>query len=639
LTWFCLSMALFLSRMPIKGYYVAKNVRLQVIDCAWTSYPMKTYFDVYSREDLSTWMQKCFVPFFFGNASCDFPTPYKESTAFNWPGVQLKDPTLQRTGPVQLWQYRTDPDQRLVFPAGALSANNATTKTVLPFQDITSTKVNMKYDKYAGQGYFYQWYVDTTLEDLQKDISYLFAELDPVRYRDSNDKRLTSESWIVTGKTQMMTIAAMLINDATPVVCAFTFETPSEGQAVMSFSIRMLIKLDYSLWAVVYIFLLWFIYEAAQELCQQGVAEFFSDLWSVMKTVNYFMMLAAFRSSIIFIMAYNDAYDSTDESVSTFMHVYQAVEAQEAYMFNMMPVMFTMWVQLLQYLTIIPGLGLPIDAYNRAGVQVISIMISIAVFACGVTVAFFVWFSNDFMTFRSVGYSNLQLLQALDGYPDLLQFSKNNSPEGSGKGSVSLLLYLYVMVFFVMGMLIAIVSSAYSEVHAEFLAAGEKPWTLDRVAKFLKKTHKAHSKVVEEDYGGSWWKYGNTRFRRKTIPNWFKRYFCKQYVDEPEWEDPTEDKDVVDDTVKSPITDDGKVTYANTNAYLKRRQQMEDEARESLKAIFDEVAVMDEHLHDCSDHLQDVEILGEHVDSGLKQQSEVQKTILSLATEVLDRVN
>lgn len=165
--------------------------------------------DVRDWGDLMPFMHRCWFPFMFNNASwavddgnTETPNdPIITQTAWNWPGVQLQDPTMQRTGPMMIWQVRgktgnnyagcgsgssgnelpyicNNPGTLGPFNLSQVGgtdhpqpANRTLGKVYLPYQDFQilgdwnqglGTPGNM----YNTEGYFYQWFYDATAYDV-----------------------------------------------------------------------------------------------------------------------------------------------------------------------------------------------------------------------------------------------------------------------------------------------------------------------------------------------------------------------------------------------------------------------------------------------------------------------------------------
>lgn len=670
-------MALVFTRLPSSGFASSSNIQAQVARCSFTPYPQRTFYDIKERADWLVFLQNCFVPFFFGNATWASPSAFIPSTSFNWPGVQLQDPTLQRTGPVQLWQYRSDTNAvarppYLTFPirnkthpigltqqpqyAGLASRKYQLqpnqTEVKVPFQAPVDATFVMKIGDYKGEGYYYQWFVDTTQEQIVNDLHYFFA--DAAASVSSFHKDATAQSarqelhgqmvanrdkWWLHGSMEMNAISAMLVNNHNAVICTFVIETPTSGDVVPSLTITLLLEMNYPLWAFTYIFLIYFIYEMVLEICEEGIREYM-HLWSVIRAINYLLMLIAFVSSVQFIISYNDAYDTVDQTPTSFSNAMKAIEAQKQFMTSMGPVCLTMWVQLLQYLNVIPGLGLPIEAYNRAGKEVIAMIIGMGICVISVSVTFFVLYSNKIAGYTTLAASGLNILQSLVGYPEFTILVMNQN----WLGTIILLAFEYIMMFFVLGMLTAMVSGAYVEVHTEFITSGQKSWTPQRLAKLSRKYYNVYLKVVNEQHGGSWCRFYYTRFRKKRVPNWCKRLCCKQHVDEPPWVsvDPNmQDPDGI--TCDAPdIVNRGNSQQTNIfkyNTYLEARDAMEADAVRILGNAKTEIDVIKDRLVTFSEYVKQVDSLQDNLDQAVVNQMDVDKTVLSLATEVLERVS
>lgn len=50
-----------------------------------------------------------------------------------------------------------------------------------------------------------------------------------------------------------------------------------------------------------------------------------------------------------------------------------------------------MWIQLLRYLNVVPGLAMPINAISEAGVEVVAFFMAICSIVTSISLALFIW--------------------------------------------------------------------------------------------------------------------------------------------------------------------------------------------------------------------------------------------------------
>lgn len=50
-----------------------------------------------------------------------------------------------------------------------------------------------------------------------------------------------------------------------------------------------------------------------------------------------------------------------------------------------------MWIQLLRYLNVVPGLAMPINAISEAGVEVVAFFMAICCIVISMSLALFIW--------------------------------------------------------------------------------------------------------------------------------------------------------------------------------------------------------------------------------------------------------
>lgn len=194
LIWFILAFSLFIQRCPDDSFPIAENIRKSITrDCPYSHYPLQYMKNIGDWSDWGSFAARCWVAYTFNNASWAVNdgntatpnTPYVESTAWNWPGVLLQDPTMERTGPMMVWQVRDKVgtnDGRLGpfnFTHEALDqplrANMTAGRVYVPYQDLSSNFI-AKFNTYptmsgmGGQydlkGYFYNIFVDSSLADV-----------------------------------------------------------------------------------------------------------------------------------------------------------------------------------------------------------------------------------------------------------------------------------------------------------------------------------------------------------------------------------------------------------------------------------------------------------------------------------------
>ena len=110
LLWFCLTWILILDRVNTNNFNAAKNIRSQVVDCPYSHYPLLSFLDVRTWSDYEEFVEKCFVPFFFVWADFLNKDEIYTKTPWGWPATKLQDPTVMRTGYIQLWSTRTGQD-------------------------------------------------------------------------------------------------------------------------------------------------------------------------------------------------------------------------------------------------------------------------------------------------------------------------------------------------------------------------------------------------------------------------------------------------------------------------------------------------------------------------------------------------
>jgi len=179
------------------------------------------------------------------------------------------------------------------------------------------------------------------------------------------------------------------------------------------------------------------------------------------------------------------------------------------------------------------------------------------------------------------------------------------------------------MLVFVLAMLVAIVTSAYETVHAEFVKEGKELWTLDRVAKYLRKQMKQLHETIQEKHNGSYMAYGKLR-----MVNWMKG---------------TQEEDEDEDDVEANEANTGPPEPAlimddDRSPYERERVELEMTALDRLDDIMELINGVKDSSNEIGDHLRRVDLVQARIDAGGATQNAVDKTVLTLATEVLHRL-
>ena len=84
--------------------------------------PLIDFNEVQTWSEFRAFANKCFVPFFFLWADYLDRDDLYTTSPWGWPATRLQDPTIMRTGYVQLWSTRIDPNKKPLQILG-LSAN------------------------------------------------------------------------------------------------------------------------------------------------------------------------------------------------------------------------------------------------------------------------------------------------------------------------------------------------------------------------------------------------------------------------------------------------------------------------------------------------------------------------------------
>jgi len=613
--WFAVSLAFMLQRLPESSYRVAENIRRQLCDCPYTHYPLQHFSDIQNWDDVRSFMRICFLPFVFNKATWIEPSLVNH-TAWNWPGVQLEDPTIQLTGPIQIWQVR--PDVGRLGPFMGLSQHNKTIATYIPHQYLIDGESVGKQNDYPFSGYYYQWYQNTTVQDAYQDFDILYGHM--IRYETwkMNPGLLTSQ-WLVEGQSQATYFSLMLINDGLPVVISFVIEQPSTGGLVASYKIEDLIEVNLAMFIAVYIFFLLFLHNQIKKIWEQR-QRYFTNLWNCIETAQCVMHIVSFFFCVSFISYYYDSLNQSSEDAAAFAVGMKAIHMHGKFIQFFGSAVCLMWLQLLKYLDIIPGLGLPINALNMAGIEVVAFMMAIVALVFGMALAFHMWFLVELSSFGTLTSSLLQMLEALDGYPNFQQFQGHRSYGGM----LTLLSFEYIMFFFVLAMLIAIVTAAYDKVHQDFVEEGKEFWTLDRLVKYMRKVYTQQDATVQQQYEGSW---------KSFLAEKFNEYWAS--------EEPGQAEDGKEETIKieaepKPLGfGEDEETFSK---YEQERAQLEAGALLALEEIVGAARDVHQCASDIGEHVNQVDTLQARIDAGCMTQDAVDKTVLTLTTEVLARL-
>ena len=181
----------------------------------------------------------------------------------------------------------------------------------------------------------------------------------------------------------------------------------------------------------------------------------------------------------------------------------RACAEQKAYMVSYGPQICLMTIKLLDYIDVVPGVGLPLEALNHAALELGAFFMILVPMLMAFSLAFWIWLCNYLATYSTFVGSFYDVFKSINNFPDYEQFEVIDM----FSAPLMLTIFVYLVGIFFKTLITVMLSRAYGRAFFEFRRSEPRQWTLERITKVVYKKYKEMKHDLEVKHDNSVWKF------------------------------------------------------------------------------------------------------------------------------------
>jgi len=152
-----------------------------------------------------------------------------------------------------------------------------------------------------------------------------------------------------------------------------------------------------------------------------------------------------------------------------------------------------MTIKLLDYIDVVPGVGLPLKALNHAALELSAFFMILLPCLLAFSLALWIWLCNYLESYATFVESFFDVFKSINNFPDYDQFDASHLVAAP----LLLTIFVYLVGIFFKTLITVMLSRAYSQAFFEFRSSNPRQWTVERIFKVMYKKYKENKELLE----------------------------------------------------------------------------------------------------------------------------------------------